>query len=575
MSGNNRNENPFEGILNGLSDLKEQLDALEQSVSEHSKKLEIIKQTHPYMLTIKDSRDDTSNTYCLNDSMANKISQVLEEYHKEKDPITDSVYLITEEEFAENSLEQLKMMLGLDNSINTIQEVDIDDSFWEENDDILLEDIDIDFDLFDDAPKSCSTKCEFYNCCYGYEENCIICIINDILGTLTPREEKVLRLRFGLDDGKYRSLESVGREFDVTRERIRQIEAKALRKLRHPSRSKKIKKHFDGILLSGNEQYSRLIGAIFGGRLVEDTELLLDCSIVDKEKCLLQKTVEDIKTELNTEISNISFLCQYIKAIKSLGVNNLSHLLYIPVAKLKEVFNDVEIIQMENEINERGYKFHDDSINELPKLALKQLIKDSALYEQEVYNLDIKLLFDLHRKRIFTLGDIIESIKSIIDDINYTDEEKQSINELLVSKGLAFKHNKNEFEYLSKSYIDSLSVKLIDWLMENNYSVCELIDNLTKQNFKMDNALNYIKNTYPQFVIKPKVLNSGLAIEDMDLSVRAYNCLKRAGINTAEDIAERTFEDMMCIRNLGRQALDEVIEKLHELGLTLSDANLE
>ena len=63
----------------------------------------------------------------------------------------------------------------------------------------------------------------------------------NVLDTLTPREAKVLRLRFGLDDGRARTLEEVGREFKVTRERIRQIEAKALRKLRHPSRSKKLK----------------------------------------------------------------------------------------------------------------------------------------------------------------------------------------------------------------------------------------------------------------------------------------------------------------------------------------------
>ncbi len=67
----------------------------------------------------------------------------------------------------------------------------------------------------------------------------------DVLDTLTPREEKVLRLRFGLDDGHQRTLEEVGREFCVTRERIRQIEAKALRKLRHPSRSKKLKDYLD------------------------------------------------------------------------------------------------------------------------------------------------------------------------------------------------------------------------------------------------------------------------------------------------------------------------------------------
>jgi RNA polymerase primary sigma factor len=63
----------------------------------------------------------------------------------------------------------------------------------------------------------------------------------DVLDTLTPREEKVLRLRYGIDDGRPRTLEEVGKEFNVTRERIRQIEAKALRKLRHPSRSKKLK----------------------------------------------------------------------------------------------------------------------------------------------------------------------------------------------------------------------------------------------------------------------------------------------------------------------------------------------
>ena len=69
--------------------------------------------------------------------------------------------------------------------------------------------------------------------------------LNEVLDTLTDREQKVLKLRFGLDDGRARTLEEVGKEFDVTRERIRQIEAKALRKLRHPSRSKKLKDYLE------------------------------------------------------------------------------------------------------------------------------------------------------------------------------------------------------------------------------------------------------------------------------------------------------------------------------------------
>ena len=69
--------------------------------------------------------------------------------------------------------------------------------------------------------------------------------IEEVLGSLNEREQKVLKLRFGLEDGRARTLEEVGKEFDVTRQRIRQIEAKALRKLRHPSRSKKLRDYLD------------------------------------------------------------------------------------------------------------------------------------------------------------------------------------------------------------------------------------------------------------------------------------------------------------------------------------------
>jgi RNA polymerase primary sigma factor len=69
--------------------------------------------------------------------------------------------------------------------------------------------------------------------------------ISTVLSTLTPREQRVLQLRFGLEDGRSRTLEEVGLEFSVTRERIRQIEAKALRKLRHPSRSRKLRDYLE------------------------------------------------------------------------------------------------------------------------------------------------------------------------------------------------------------------------------------------------------------------------------------------------------------------------------------------
>ena len=68
--------------------------------------------------------------------------------------------------------------------------------------------------------------------------------LQEVLHTLTPREEKVIRLRFGLEDGQAHTLEEVGKEFNVTRERIRQIESKALRKIRHPGRSKKLRDYY-------------------------------------------------------------------------------------------------------------------------------------------------------------------------------------------------------------------------------------------------------------------------------------------------------------------------------------------
>ena len=90
--------------------------------------------------------------------------------------------------------------------------------------------------------------------------------IDDVLSTLTPREQRVLRLRFGLEDGRSRILTEVGKEFGVTRERIRQIEARALRKLRLPSQSRKLKDYLlPNMPTEDMTPERKLLRAIFGG----------------------------------------------------------------------------------------------------------------------------------------------------------------------------------------------------------------------------------------------------------------------------------------------------------------------
>ena len=104
----------------------------------------------------------------------------------------------------------------------------------------------------------------------------------EVLGTLTEREQKVLRLRFGLDDGRARTLEEVGKEFNVTRERIRQIEAKALRKLRHPSRSRKLKDYLDCDIQDIHFILHRAIRVILIMRYVRKVKLFFIVSTIPR-----------------------------------------------------------------------------------------------------------------------------------------------------------------------------------------------------------------------------------------------------------------------------------------------------
>lgn len=215
---------------------------MSKEVEDYSKKIEIIKQTHPFMLVLTDKRNEDKKVYWLSNKMKNNLLLFLEKIAKSKTILDDLPYLISNDDFYEKNSSQLKELFY------------ISDNFKNEK---LFDDIGISNQSdpiehyhttkFEYSEQYCPKECEFYNHCYGYKENCIKQIFEDVLSTLTPRESKVLKFRFGFGTNRRSTLEEIGKEFGISRERVRQIEAKALRKLRHLSRSKKLlrQKRFD------------------------------------------------------------------------------------------------------------------------------------------------------------------------------------------------------------------------------------------------------------------------------------------------------------------------------------------
>lgn len=518
-------DNPFENMIKKLDGLKESINNLQQAIEEHAKKLEIVKQTHPFMLTLKDKRVESQHEYALNDIMAEKIKLILEEFHEQTDPNTSLPYLINEDDFSKNNLEQLKVILRLS---------DNDSNIPKKENELLLDEVtdyglDYDFDsLFDDifefetedehskeyeySFECCLPKCRYYRYCYGYEQHCIIQKIADLLDTLTPREAKVIRLRFGLsdDDSKGKTLEEIGRVFGFTRERTRQILAKALRKLRHPSRRKKIE-HAYGILLENDKRYSKLLSAIFSERLdIEEIKLGIDFSIVNRNIDLQEKNKENIQKELYTDISNVSFLRKYFEKINEFEIHSLAHLLYTPFEKLLDYFTDLEIYEIKQIIEREGYKF---------------------------------------------IGS---------DNSDYNTLENALTNKL---KEVIFSIRDGEYELHSWKIN-----KLVYWMINNSLSISSLIEDLNKKSLISLSAIEFIEQEFSAcFEIKDNNACGEMSIEELGLSVRSYNCLKRAGIKFVEELTEKTIDDMGCVKNLGRKSIEEISDKLASMGLSYKE----
>jgi len=433
------------------------------------------------------------------------------------------------------------------------------DAFLENNDETLCKN------------EYCGNNCAFYKGCYANSELCIKRVFEEILNTIAPREAYVVKKIYGYD-GYVCSKQELATDLEIDCERIEQIEAKALRKLRHPSRSKKLKKYFFDIYCTGENFYSRLLTGIFGEADDEtkaEIKLGIDFSIVYKEKCLL-KSPADVKKELNKRIDEIQEFFPYAEEIRNLNILTFDHLIHTPQSRLLSfVFgdNDAEFLQFARQIESMGYRFKDRDFNLENALAEKvaQIIKDGSLFDETIEDLSIKTTIKLLKYDICTYEDLLRRISFVLTCDEFTQEETDAIQKTLLSKGFVYKSDNSESIYLTNKFIEDFCVSFVQWMIEHKQSIFRLTENLKVKNLNMLQAIYYIKSIYQDFEFPTRIFSIDSTIEELELSVRSYNCLKRAEINTVEQLLELTDDDLMKVRNLGQKGVNEIKEILSKI----------
>ena len=521
------------------------------------------------------------------------------------------------------------------------------------------------------------------------------------LHTLTPREEKVLRLRFGLDDGRTKTLEEVGRAFDITRERIREIEAKALRKLRHPSRARHLRGFLDadstpnnGYIGFAQEDYSTPASPFIddiirrhklrGYHILEEQNLsaptilrarrygyqvleqfkklsfeeltpfttsmvidlilcmdshrlrLADCSITDYpsvedylcEKIKCKSCGEDITNSDWSRNKGYCIQCQARKARLAspreveVSISNIEYsmgFLYADVGATLSLqlpthlqgniqLSKAEFVTSSNQVFAFGLSsnIENDSLTEnLHSTSNEKLSFDLNAFERVSGTLDyIKVVvldkcsgyryfysFKIEEHEgwggIFYLANLYDYDEELI----MTERQKCEMQKL-IREQIAFL-NGIELPYFSCDWDGEclgfcvncqeatkwLEVELNKRVVNGEFLRLEGIDRIPYDKAiqvrpPLPKAVDFTRPPVTTNPPKPKetIDYSNMWIEELDFSVRTFNILKRAGIDSVADLISRTEEDMIRVRNMGRYSLREIVEKLANLGLSLLDS---
>lgn len=517
--------------------------------------------------------------------------------------------------------------------------------------------------------------------------------LDDVLKTLTPREEGVVRMRFGLDDGRPKTMEEVGMEFNITRERVRQIEAKALRKLRHPYRSRCLKDYLDdeprfyGIRgrITSDISYtqSRFINDIIrrfnlrGFHIIEEAPLKAGTiRILRLKGYQVLEQLSDLTFE-DLEFLNVAMRIDLILGLAR-NMMRLKDCSREEYPKINTYLQEkIKCVECGNDIIVTNWSQVSGRCTNCQERKNRMCQKKDILASVSSFNVDTGFIFTNVNIVICLVSQLpfyseltIESAELITVDERcfplYFVAEGDGLDKVSLSsitgKDIAFslceeihtrlsqiklclsdKQTGYTYTYLFKvdTHEDFYSnvyytAKLFDYEEEYNMTECQkcemsrmILEQIAKMNgiaipsldceldgecmgskFSCELVENYLANALNEKmrqgeeitlaglysipyenVIKIKDKQQEecdyekdnqsyhhlmmLTLEELDLSIRTYNCLKRAGINTVSDLVSKTFDDMVKVRNLGRRSFDEVILKLKSLGLRLKDDESE
>ena len=370
-----------------------------------------------------------------------------------------------------------------------------------------------------------------------------------ILGTIGEKEAKILTMRFNLDGNGFQTLANIGKFFGVTGERIRTIEEKALRKLRHPSRRLLLNIFDDEMLNCTLENYSQFTSEKMEEILVSENGL--------------------VGTLTQEELKLYNFVLNYILT-KQFELDNRECLSGQDILSKEELFEQCKELKQLGLVpfsrynnHKEWFKFVKHNVKNLHDYALQILKNTTAISKDmpiENLELSVRSFNCLKRAGIDTLGDLLlRTEDDLIKIRNLGKKPFEEILQKLNTMGLKLSQNESIKEEKVFNFKTS-SITSIEAEALGQFLTQEENDEINKI-FKKEET-----------IIKA---NPEMWIEELGLSVRSFNCLKRAGIDTVQKLVKMTEEELFKVRNLGKKSAYEVLAKIQSLGLTMSPEEMQ